>query len=45
MVGQQAAQRLARQTLVIDNQDPEQGSPSNASVAITVLRLLPNVNL
>jgi hypothetical protein len=45
MVGQQAPQRLPRQTFVIDDQDPEQGSPSSTSVAITELSVLPNVNL
>ena len=42
---QQASHCLARQMLVIDDQDPEQGSPSSMRVAITVLRLLLNVNL
>lgn len=45
MVGQQATHRLARQMLVIDNQNPEQGSPTSTRAAITVSPRLPNVNL
>jgi hypothetical protein len=45
MVGQQATHRLARQMFVIDNQNPEQGSPTSTRAAITVSPRLPNVNL
>ena len=37
MRGQQAAHRLARQMLVVDDQDAEHGSPSSTSAATTLL--------